>query len=129
MPLSAGRHSFALKRILEAVLVILPREVEKIRSYYSPLWVQPRRIVQVSTAESTGFSRGSASSVKTAKAELFDFHKFVYAIVAPFPTQTRLFDPSKGRDLGRHHAGTHLTPMKFSFLVVASPLRFQSPKA
>jgi hypothetical protein len=46
LALSAGRQSFALKRILEAVFVIFLREVEKVRSYYSPVWAQPRRRIQ-----------------------------------------------------------------------------------
>jgi hypothetical protein len=35
LALSAGRQSFALKQILEAVLVIFLRESKRVRSYYS----------------------------------------------------------------------------------------------
>src|SRR6516165_2347012 len=59
-------------------------------------------------------SRLQTLPVKTAKAEVFDFHKFVYAIVGSFPTQTRLFHSPKGRDLGRHHAGVNSNHSAFN---------------
>src|SRR5262249_3334842 len=40
-----------------------------------------------------------------AKAEVFDFHELVDAVVRAFPSQTRLLYPSKRSNLGRYHAG------------------------